>query len=371
MGDYANLIALNGNGIMNKHFPNIQSNKLEKYEIPFFNQWIRMVRNSDLILPSVLEIENGFENEHLNSLISLDIEIGSNKIFEIPFNIIKTVGKIYQNENNICIEIPYWLFFSNEYLIISENIKNSISLVSLVYADVQFRLSTNSNKKNINPKMNIYMQIYFLESEIRRRLGQSSFECIIRNFQKNEFSFLNTNQYNIQNIYLSTFSKIGYGFLIQVNSPLEKIVITIQNHVLLSLENTFLTQIYGKIIPNNFQNKANNYIKYNQKITKMFCNYAQLPDDINTNILSYLISPQLKIKTDYTYWIPLEKDIKMNEESKKIISYLNFDKISDINIHLVFKKNKDNQESQKNGEIYSFGFNVLRFNSGMANLYFN
>jgi len=271
-----------------------------------------------------------------------------------------------------------------------KNIPSSFKLISSSYHEIILKIIAKNNSPI--QQINVYFEQIFLttDNDLRKNMANINEINIVRNIQNIPFSFCtdghsctshnrrslssddNANTLNQENkVLFDIISKLGYGMVIETNQPIQNLQFYIQNKVLLNIEKQLLNGFYAKKIQHNYSKTILEKNNCEKKNLSFFFKYldTNVPNEVFNYILSFLIKNQTQSnKITHSYWIPFNKDIKMNQEHNQIHSYINFSKINNIYLHINFE-NKEKVEKNE-GNIYIFGFNVLQYANGMAGLKF-
>lgn len=289
----------------------------------------QILKNSDIIIFDGLIIP---KTVNLNNIKHIQVIIGGNIIYNIPFELIIHHNNIKYTNNNYLITI------SNELLIFDSSnnlLKNNVSipLVSLLYHNVHFQLSSNTD--NFNYQI-ITKKLYF-EDNIRHSLVLNQQEVDIYQYQ--EFP-INT-QSNI--IYPD---KISTGIYIKLNSKLTDYELCLNYHRQNYLSQD-LIEYYSFL-----QYKKESWTKQHLK-TLFYTLNKYLPNEIILHIESFI-----EKKNEYMYYIPFGID-------NNIDCTINFNRIDIVHINI------KTEEDKYDGCFYVKNVNKLRIINGMAGLVFS
>ena len=339
---------------VNHLLPTHYSNHLEKIPIPSYNQWIRLERSMDAIIPISIEWTGLVTS--IDDFISIDIQIGSSTIWTIPFSLITTFGTLHEDplKNSYLLEIPQWLFFaSNAKDRKTNKISSMIPIVGLIYHSIEYRIQRKTHSQS---QLTIYWDYLYLENEVRKKFAQDPVRLPTREI---EMAPIASKEKSVI-FQLKAWGGNNYGYLIQVSEPIEKVEIKLNEHILFSLSGFLLKCLHGQEIKHTLmEKKKEDY----QKKVKMISQLPQkMPHDIYKNILSFMcqeIPPEI-----YTYWIPIEYGVPIENTQDNIHTYLRYSSSMDSTIEIVFTK------EVANGTIYGVGINFLQVQHGMGQLYY-
>lgn len=324
----AGLLPLVATGVMNKTFPNNYSNtqNIIDCQSNISHHFIRSydaVKIQGLIIPT---------KNNLNNITSIEINIGGNTIFSIPFDIIKA-------NNTMIIEDDYYITIPDEIFGIKfdENhmIKDKflIPLICLQYHDVEIILIARDDNQFYNFNYQIMIHQIYYQSDIRKNILQKNkSEDIIYQYQS--FPIVsNSNTINphllMSGIYIkSLYSIIKYELLLN-NIPYR------------SIEKNMI--LYNRYL----QSKRSLWTK-KHSLTLEYSLNTILPLEI-----IYMIEEYVKDRYEYLYYFPIAD---YNDTT------INCDKFDNIKINLISENGK------YDGKIYVKNLNLLVIHDGIGGI---
>jgi hypothetical protein len=237
-------------------------------------------------------------------------------------------------------------------------------IVSITFQTIHSIVHSNHKHSSFQHPIILHSKETFAENNIRKHLNTTLIP--IRSFSNISFSsWSNTSNPTIFHIPCKHHRSppFCYGFIIESDSPLDVFELFITDKCWFSLKGPFLHTIHGKQIQHSFHLFEQNIYKKHKKSVSTFCSIANVPDDIQYSILPYLYNKPPPPKL-YSYWIPIEPTINIQEEQQNIHTFLPPSLYDDITIHLTFSSKPTPQESN----LYMVGFNTCRIMNGIAGL---
>ena len=323
----AGLLPLVAIGEMNKTFPNNNSNtqNIIDCQSNISHSFIRSydaVKIQGLIIPT---------KNNLNNITSIEINIGGNTIFSIPFDIIKA-------NNTMIIEDDYYItipdeIFGNYYGDFVIKNKFLIPLICLRYHDVEFILIARDDNQFYNFNYQIMIHQIYYQSDIRKNMVQKNkSENIIYQYQS--FPIVG-NSNTIDPRLLMT------GIYIKSLSSIIKYELLLNNILYRSIEKNMI--LYNRYL----QSKRSLWTK-KHSLTLEFSLNTILPLEI-----IYMIEEYVKDKYEYLYYFPIADYNHIT---------INCDKVDNIKINLISENEK------YDGKIYVKNLNLLVIHDGIVGI---
>lgn len=317
------LMQLVATDIQNTVFPNNFSIELEIIDART-NWSFLLERTHDAIIIDALIIP---KNVNLNNIKYIEILIGGQIIYNLPFELIKYNYDIIDDNYYITIPKELFIFDSNNNFLKDNFI---IPLTSLVWHDIRFNLKSKDSFS-----YQIMVKRVFFATEERHKLVQ-------------QLQTFNTYQYQELPVNVEIHpTKICTGVYIKTNSPL----IEYQ----LILNNLGCKKITKEMI------QYYKFLKYKKELwsdNHRTALYSGLNNKIPFQLIN-MIDTCIDKTTEYLYFIPFNL---LNNNLDGTINFSNID-MARFNI-----KTEDNKNE---GILYIKNVNILRIENGMGGLRFH
>ena len=296
--------------------------KINKYKT---NEQIYVPKVHDIFCIRAFVISNEY---NLNKFDHLEIFIGRNLIWDIPFDLLVRLSSLEKTETETIITIPKYIFSNSQTFI-------GIPLYRLAFDDTNFVVRGDYGTKYSIIRRNTYCN----NNNIRDNRDKECVE-IINKYMSRSFN-------DQQKIYLDMYSGIKTsGFFIKTDKKLDLIKFKIEYDTLFSYDN-FMINFVGKVIYKREWTE-----QHRKSLFKTLEKF--IPHDVINIIDDYANSYK-----EYLYWIPF------NPESAWYTN--NYDyliKMPCRNATIEFDK-------RYSGQIYFLYHNILTIKDGSAMLKYN
>ena len=304
------------------------------------NQLNQLNQSPDIIWFDTISFRNDIiSNINLKKIKNFEINIGNSSIFNIDFNLLKNMSKVYEKDGYIFIVIDINTFFL-------DNNDEGIPFIRLKHQNVFFKITTINS--DLQYEFNILFQNIYLSEDNKENNKNYTKSIDYKIIEYSKYGDIYTNDIHdtfskMKDFYIGYNSGISSGFFIKTNKKLRQISLVL-NGV------DFFNYNY-KMIHNYEMAK----IYFDNKETMILHKYLleKLPSEIIEHIISFIDD------YNFIYWFPFVKNKKYN--SSNYVGSINFSNIDTSYISI---------PSDIKCEVIIPSYNILRIHNGdVTNLF--